>query len=425
MIRAIAIAVLAGCSATPHYLGAPLPAACEKNDVEQCAGWMAERDLVVGQLDVYDDPALRAYVQRIADRLAHGAGFAHGPRIVIADHEGTYAAYGERIVVGRMAIEKLASEAELASIVAHELAHVEGHHASMSLFGPDADAQWLVARRDAEAIADERAVALLERAGYMPSAMPRALAASLEVDDDEHPKKVDRLAAVTTLAAGRTEGFEGRAELLAKLDGMIVGRNSLLGTRVDNAWVISRLGIAIDLPEHDAVHVEGDALVLRRGKSSLTAYPIGAAWARELASTLDDRQTADTALGPVTIGVMPAQPSAHSPIGKLQQVVRELLPQPTPGTKVVVLVRPGGGLVLELAAKSAPAVRNAWLGGLRLATTAELKASEPVRLAIHRASRAGRIAELVEDCPDPYRALALDDANRVVAVGDPFKCTDR
>jgi predicted Zn-dependent protease len=193
---ALLVSVLASCSANAHYLGAPLPASCSKGDVERCAGWMAERDLVAGQLDVYNDPDLRAYVQRITDRLAQGAGLANGPRIVIANHEGTYAAYGERIVVGRMAIEKLSSEAELAAIVAHELAHVEGHHASMSLFGPDADALWLAARRDAEAIADERAVTLLERAGYTPSAMSRALAASLDADDEEHPPKADRLDAV-------------------------------------------------------------------------------------------------------------------------------------------------------------------------------------------------------------------------------------
>ena len=417
--------VLAGCSANPHYLGAPLPASCSKGDVERCAGWMAERDLVAGQLDVYNDPALRAYVQAITDRLAQGAGLERGPRIVIANHEGTYAAYGERIVVGRMAIEKLSSEAELAAIVAHELAHVEGHHASMSLFGPDADAVWLAARRDAEAVADERAVALLERAGYTPAAMPRALAASLETDDDEHPPKVDRLEAVTTLAAGRTIGFEGRDELLARLDGMVVGRDTQLGMRLDDAWVISLLGVAIQLPARDAVHVDGDALTIRHGRSALTAYPIGAAWARELADSLSERATLDTQLGPITVGVAPAPAPTHSPIGKLQSAVRELLPQPAPGTWVVILERREGGLVLELAAGSDPVLRDRWLRGLRAASASEMLAAAPTHIAIRRASRAGRVAELVEDCPDPYRALALEDPDRVIAEGESFKCTDR
>jgi hypothetical protein len=416
---------LTGCGATPQYLGAEVPASCSKGDVERCAGWLAERDLVAGQLDVYDDPQLRTYVQGIADRLAHGAGLERGPRIVIANHDGTYAAYGERIVVGRMAIERLSTEAELAAIVAHELAHVEGHHASMSLFGPDADAQWLSARRDAEAVADERAVALLERAGYMPTAMPRALEASLETDDEEHPAKVDRIEAVTTLAAGRSDGFEGREEFLGRLDGMIVGRDTQLGTRIEDAWVISRLGVAITLPAQDVVHVDGDALVLRRGKSALTVYPIGETWARELAGSLDERASVDTRLGPITVGITPQQATHDSPFGKLQHAVRELLPQPAPGTWVVILVRPGGGLVLELAAKSDPFLRDRWLSGLRAASPSEMLAAEPLRMRIHVAARGGRLADLVEDCPDPYRALALEDRDRVLAAGQPFKCTDR
>lgn len=417
--------LIAACGAQPHYLGAPLPRACAQGDVERCAGWMAERDLVAGQLDVYDDPALQAYVQRVTDRLAHGAGLPRAPHVVIADHDGTYAAFGERIVIGRMAIEKLASEAELAAIVAHELAHVEGHHASMSLFGADTDATWLVARRDAEAIADERAVALLERAGYMPAAMPRALDASLEADDDEHPPRADRLAAVTTLAAGRTRGFEGRMELLQRVDRMIVGRDTQLGVRVDDAWVIATLGIALDLPPNDVVHVDGDALVLRHGRSALTVYPIGAAWARELAAGLDDRATAETALGPLTVGVAPARSTSDSPIDRLEHAVRELLPQPAPGTWVVVLARPRGGLVIELAARSDPFLRDRWLGGLRGASRAELAAAEPVRIALHHANRAETVREAVDECPDPGRALELDDPDRPLAEGELFKCTDR
>jgi hypothetical protein len=91
----------------------------------------------------------------------------------------------------------------------------------------------------------------------------------------------------------------------------------------------------------------------------------------------------------------------------------------------VILVRPGGSLVLELAANSDPFHRDRWLRGLRAASPSEISATQPTRLAIHRATRAGRIAELVEQCPDPYRALALEDPDRVLAAGQPFKCTDK
>ena len=90
---------LAACSRA-SYLGAPIPHACDEHQAEACAGWMAERELDAGELDLYADAALRAYVQGVADRLARGSHLPHAPRVVIADHDGTYAAFGDRIVTG-------------------------------------------------------------------------------------------------------------------------------------------------------------------------------------------------------------------------------------------------------------------------------------------------------------------------------------
>lgn len=419
---------IAACGGGPRYLGARLPDACG-NDAEACAGWMAERDLDAGNLDVYPDAALRRYVQSVADRVSRGTRLAHPPRVVISDHDGTYAAFGDRIVIGRMAIEKLGSEAELAAIVAHELVHVEGRHATVSLFGPEADARWLATRRDAEAIADERAVTLLERAGYAPAAMEHALEAELDPDDDatddEHPPRAVRLAHVEQLAGGRIDGFDGRSELLDHVRGMVLGRDTRLGVRVEDAWVIAALGVALDLPHRDVAHVDGDAVVLRHAKSSLTAYPIGAPWARELAAMLDDRAETETALGTVTVGTAPAHPRSEAPLARLEQSIHDLLPQPSPGTWVVVLDRPRGGLVLEVSAKTDPFIRDRWLQGLRAATPAELAAAEPLHLRVVRAPRAGTVAELVQACPDPEAAAKLDRADRVLGAGDPIKCTDR
>jgi len=421
------LVAVAACGGHQRYLGSPLPAACTEARTEACAGWLAEQDLGAGGLDVYTDAALRGYVQQIADRLVQGTRLAHAPRVVISDHDGTYAAFGDRIVIGRMAIEKLGSEAELAAIVAHELVHVEGRHASVSLFGPSDDS-WLAARRDAEGIADERAVALLERAGYAPSAMSRALEAELpddDADDEEHPPRAERLARVARLTDGRLDGFDGRSELLAHVDKMVVGRDTRLGVRIDDAWVIAVLGVALDLPPRDIVHVDGDSIVLRHGTSSLTAYPIGAPWARELASTLDDRASTDSALGEITVGTAPAHSTSDAPLARLEQSVRELLPQPVPGTWVVILDRPRGGLVIELAPKSDPFIRDRWLEGLRAASRDELAAAEPRHLAIVRAPHAGTVAELAVACPDPEAARELDHADRVLGAGDPIKCTDR
>ena len=135
-VNSLVAAVALGACAHPRYLEAPLPHPCITHDVEGCLGWMVERDLAAAELDLYDDTALRDYVQGIADRLAQGSRLPNAPRVVISDHDGTYATSGSRIVLGRPTLERLDSEAELAGVVAHELAHIEGHHAVVSLFGP-------------------------------------------------------------------------------------------------------------------------------------------------------------------------------------------------------------------------------------------------------------------------------------------------
>lgn len=432
-MRALAIVGLAACAAPGGYLGAETPSACTSSDPERCASALAERDLIAGELDAYDDAELRGYVQAISDRLARTSRLARPPHVVISNHDGTYAPFGNAIVIGRVTIEKLGSEAELAAVVAHEMAHIEGHHATVSLFGPNADKQWLATRRDAEGIADERAIALLELAGYSPSAMPRALQAELDADDDEHPPRADRIARVAALASNRT-GFEGRDELLHQVDHMVVGRDTRLGIAVGRAWVIANLGLAIDLPSDDEARSRGDGLVLRHGEAELSAYAIGAPWARELASQLEQRETTEGPLGRVTVGIARERSRRSTePLERLEDAVRATLPQPVPGQSVVIIERcldtgetnQCGGLVIELDERDGSYVHKHWLGMLRDATQRELRLAQPARIVLATASHGGRIDRLAGACPNPSLALTLDDPAREIAPGEAFKCTDR
>ena len=410
---ALALVISAAC-ARPHYLGAPVPEPCRAKDIDACLGWMVERDLAAAELALYEDDALRAYLQKVVDKLVRGSSLDRSPRVLIADRDGTYATVGGRIVVGRPTLEKVATEAELAGILAHELAHLEGRHTVASLFGPHPDEEWLVMRKDAEAIADERAVLLLERAGYAPGAMARALANVLTVDDEEHPAKATRIARVTQLAAGR-DGFEGREELYAALAGMVVGRDPRIGVRVGDAWVIAALGIALPLADDDVIRAADDLLVLRRGPTTLTGYVLGAPWGHELVAGLEDRRTRATAAGGVTAGTVTRRVAADdTPLGKLQRAIRSTLPQPAVGARVAIVERPRGALVLELGGRRPPRL------DLRPATKGELAATEPPRIRIARASHDGAIGDL-RTCGE----LLLDDPARVVRAGDPIKCADR
>jgi Peptidase family M48 len=414
---ATAIALGAGC-ARPRHLGTEVPAPCTARDVEGCLGWMMERDLAAVELGLYEDARLRRYVQAVVDRLTRASRLPRPPRVLIGDQNETYATAGRRIVVARTTIEKLGSEAELAGILAHELAHIEARHVMASLFGRPPGEDPLVDRRDAEAVADERAVWLLERAGYAPAAMARALAAVLEAEDPEHPPREERIARVTALAGGRA-GFEGRAELLRHLDGMVVGRDPRLGQRVDDAWVVPVLGVALDLGTDDDVRAAGELLALRRGDAKLVAYAVGAPWARELVVALEDRHTTELPLGRATAGTVPAvavRRPDDSPLGKLARAIRSTYPQPPAGARVAILERPGGALVIEIEAGRGDVPRLP----LRAPTEAELVRIEPRRIAIERAPAAGTIGAL-----GACRGRLLDDPARRVAAGDPIKCADR
>ncbi len=433
----LAMALLEVACTQAQYLGAAIPAPCEggTGDAEGCLGWVMERDLLAAELAIYDDRELRAYVQEVVDRLAavSSLGRDRTPRVVIADHDETYATAGRRIVIARTTIERLASEAELAGILAHELAHIEARHVMASVYGrsPE-DSQ--EDRRDAELVADERAVALLERAGYAPAAMVTALASvltddggSIEADegDADHPPAALRIARVAKLAAGRG-GIENRDDFLQHLEHMVVGRDPRLGHRLvvsaasapddaDDVWVVPALGVAFDLGPDDDVTVADRTLVTTREHSRLVAYAVGAPWGAELASTLDTPRVLETALGRVTLGIVTVP--AHgddSPFTKLARSVRSTLPQPAAGTRVAILQRPHGALIIEVAGAELPAVT------LRAATNVETALAVPARIQLVRATAAGTLGDL-GTCGDRL----LEHAAREVEAGDLVKCADR
>jgi hypothetical protein len=243
--------------------------------------------------------------------------------------------------------------------------------------------------------------------------MATALAAVLEADDEDHPPRLERIARTAQLGANRT-GFEGRAELLANIDRMVLGRDFRLGHRVADAWVIPALSLAFELADGDRVLSDNDILVLRRGRATILAYAIGVPWARELAASFDTPTTENApAIGAITRGTMPntATRREDSPLGKLARAIRNTLPQPNAGTKVAIAFRRHGALVVELGGKGAPSLQ------MRPATAAELAASTPNRITIEHAPASGRLSQL-----GICRGRLLERTDRIVNAGDPVKC---
>ncbi len=118
-----------------------------------------------------------------------------------------------------------------------------------------------------------------------------------------------------------------------------------------------------------------------------------------------------TEIGDVVTGTLPFTTRRDdSPLRKLARAVRTALPQPSPGSRVAIVVRDKGALVIEIGGRSAPAL------SLRKASPTEISDAEPARLAIARAPRKGSIAELAL-CEQP-----LDEPERIVEADTPLKC---
>jgi predicted Zn-dependent protease len=153
---------------------------------------------------VLDDPEVQQYVQRVGQHVA--AAIPEDERLfefefTVLDTPETVNAFalpGGHIFVNSGLIRAVGSEAELASVLAHEVAHVTLEHPSQQLaaqvgvstlaqlaLGNDpgllqqlasgiAAQGYLAAHsRDAEAEADETGLGYLAAAGYSPKAMPR------------------------------------------------------------------------------------------------------------------------------------------------------------------------------------------------------------------------------------------------------------
>jgi hypothetical protein len=170
--------------------------------------------------------------------------------------------------------------------------------------------------------------------------------------------------------------------------------------------------------------VTDDALVLRRGRTTLAIYAIGAPWARSLAATLEDREAEDRPLGKLTLGTVPSpgddgdglalDAGDDAPMSRLARAVRTTLPQPPAGSRIALLERAHGALVIEMSGSSLPEL------GLRRATPHEIAVAEPPRVRVEYAPRSGTVAQ-TRVCA----GRLLDDPQRDVVAGDPIKCTDR
>lgn len=217
----------------------------------------------------YEDPALEAYVASVGERLLKGAetrGFQYHFKILDSQEVNAMALPGGYVYVTRGMLAELNSEAELAGVLGHEIAHVTKRHAAKQLTralgyqiltlglmalspgGREYAGQWgmvmsqlfqlalLGYGREAELEADEVGLRYTYRAGYDPRVMSgflRRLRLKERLEGlayhgfSTHPEMGERIVKVETLAGLLVDQggklMIGSDDYKARLEGLVYG----------------------------------------------------------------------------------------------------------------------------------------------------------------------------------------------------------
>ena len=191
---------------------------------EQVSIVTVDQELTLGKLcaaevarsyPVLADTQAEAYVTRVGRRLAarsDWAGLGFSFRIIDSEEVYTFSLPGGHVYVSRGMIQVVGTAAELAAVLAHEVAHVAARHGAeqvsrryglalvvQSLLGDNpAIGRTIVAElftpqgvlaygRQAEKEADQRAVAYLLRAGYDPRGLLQVVERLRTLEQEDAP----------------------------------------------------------------------------------------------------------------------------------------------------------------------------------------------------------------------------------------------
>ena len=231
-------------------------------------GREADRE-IVASMGTYEDPDIQAYVERLGKDLAAKSerpGLPWTFRVLDDPIVNAFALPGGYIYVTRGILAYLNSEAELATVLGHEIGHVTGKHsvnrisksqlASLGMsvgmavspelrrFGGLAETSlgllFLKYSRDDEREADELGLRYMDRARYDPREMPKvfAMLGSVSGSSDSgripswlstHPDPEDRearaRARLSRLEASPGDLRVGRETYLTRIDGLVFGEN--------------------------------------------------------------------------------------------------------------------------------------------------------------------------------------------------------
>jgi predicted Zn-dependent protease len=300
----------AGCAVNPATGGANMVVSSMSGEVKQ-GREMHEEMMAKGA--AYDDPELQAYVDRIGQRLAQQSDLPDLEwtfTVIDAPDLNAFALPGGFIYVNRGLLAYLETEAQLAGVIGHEIAHVTARHharrksagvaskvlsttayiftgsrdvyAASSMYGAEILSGF---GRDMELEADGYGAEYMHRAGYEPEALLdvigvlknhelfqrlKARSSGRSVGTYHgvyatHPRNDKRLQTVIQAAAKLDDGSyrespEKPGEFRSRIDGLVWGE-SAQSQRDDKRYYHNKLGFTVEKPEGWQVESGAQAVV--------------------------------------------------------------------------------------------------------------------------------------------------------------------
>ena len=388
---------------------------------------------------VYRDAALARYLRAVGVRLVAAAGQPAAPwsfTVLDTPETNAFALPGRRIFVTRGMLALVGDEAELATVLGHEIGH--------SLAADGTTPGSARARRAAEVAADRTGLELLTSAGYDPGAQAdflttllasRALEARLRGSGHDprgapdHPALADRLEAARREAgAAAGAGVRNRAAYLAAIDGMTWGDGPAQGFVRGRSFVHPDLGFAFDIPPGYRVANLPDAVVASGPEGAMllmdsVADPGGSpenylarGWVPEIADGIRAGRLESLRRGKLN-GLAMAQGRLAMTSGGSERVAE------------LTVVRLGDRLYrltgLHLPGDAAgQAVLAAAARSFRPLSRAEAARLRPLRLRIHRIARGEDVASLAAAMPVGPQARARFDVMNGLAGGGRLRVGD-
>lgn len=127
----VAVVLLASGCANSQFLGARVPAYCQR-DVVRCRIWAEHHVRYHSTLRVARLPTLQRYLQGILDRLVRANRLQVHPVLRLVYDDAT-TAHDNFIDVDVARLVALATEADVAGVLAHELVHSLSEHSNRAL----------------------------------------------------------------------------------------------------------------------------------------------------------------------------------------------------------------------------------------------------------------------------------------------------